>query len=363
MENISTLNKLTWPFQVLGLQCFSLKNFSKKPSGYFCFVTVFWIVWASAFVAFTFEDFKITTSANVNYLSLVIKFSNFTNYSTSIFICVTSTYLNHSKLMEFFRNSERISNLFLYEFNYKINFRRMKKGLIVSYLLYLIFFTTLPYFLTFFEGTEIYTRYVKPTFWLIIGIYIQIIVIRFSFYVRVVNFLLKILADLIRENFSKSQLPKPDVKGKFVEVWKVCPNNYLENRKVVVLRKIYLMIKEMADCINETMGLIIFIRLFMVITNMIRFGYDFLSDIYGSVSSLSSIWCKLLTFSNRHCMIKLSLSTIKTDQVFWLLIYTLTLMTIFQPCQKTSTRVTLRKKSEDRFCLSTILIFYRFLIC
>jgi hypothetical protein len=271
MEHISVLDKLSWPFQFLGLQCFSLKNLKgKNPSVFYRIIGTLWIIWAFLFAGLAYSDFKNTNFDKINYLNLVIKFFNFVNYSASIFICVISTYLNHGKLIEFFRNAEKVSNFCFCEFNYKVNFGLMKKSLITSYIFHVAYFTTLLQFLSFFKGTDIFNQIIKPTFWLIIAIYIQMIVMRFNFYVRVVNFLLKTSSDLIREHFLKVKLQDSNIIEKSVNIWKVSSNFYLEKRKVVVLRKIYLLIKEMSDCINSTMGVIIFLRLFMVTTNMIR---------------------------------------------------------------------------------------------
>lgn len=296
MEYITVLNKFTWPFQFLGLQNVSLNNVNqnsdpKYPSRWFNLVVFFWILWASVFSAFIFYDFKETSGAHMNYLNLVIKFLNFANYSTSIFIAVFSSFKNHSKLVNFFRKAEQISNYFSNEFNYKVNFAKMKKPLAVCYFLYFILFVSLSQFLGYFKQEDAYNKFIKPSFWMIIAIYIQVIVMRFNFYVRVVNFLLESLTDLVKENFLCNH-NKFDGKMEIIEVRKICPNEFIERSKVITIRKIYSLIKDMANIINQTMGLVVFLRIFMIITNMIRYGYDFLSDIYGSVDTLSNIICE-----------------------------------------------------------------------
>lgn len=298
MENIPSLNKFTLVFQIFGLQYFSLKELNGKPAtkypnGFFQVQAVLWIILSFTFFAFTFEDYRATpTDPDANFLNIIIKFLNSTNYSTSISICVIFTFLTHSKLTKFFNIADEISSSFFAEFDFKVNFKQIKLISSLSYLVTLPYVITLSQYLQFFQGVNFYDQFIRPTMWFLIGIHIIIYVLRFNFYVQILNLLLTCLKSLIRENFSRKIFFNSKIKKKSFEVWKICPNDFTENKKIVTMRKIYLLIKEMADIINDTMGFIVFMHLFIIITNVIRFGHEFLSDIYGSVETLSKVFCE-----------------------------------------------------------------------
>lgn len=297
MANISVLDIFTIFLQIFGLQCFSLRNLEKSkgkfPSKFFQVVVMILLTWGLTFGVLTYEQF-MKTGNNENYLNVTIKFINYVNYIGSILVSLAFTSFKHAQLVKFFLDSLKISFLCNYEFNYKVDYRRMRKKFIPPLVAYMVYFVLLAYniFTTSYGKPGIMSDYIFPFLWLTLAIFIQMIVFRFYFYVHIVNFQLEILGELIRENFCQD-LFEPDVGiVKQSLMMKISPNKYQTRRKTVVLKKIYFIINEMADCVNNNMGLIIMMRLLMVITNILRFGYEFLSDISGSVASFSGIWCK-----------------------------------------------------------------------
>jgi hypothetical protein len=119
-------------------------------------------------------------------------------------------------------------------------------------------------------------------FWflLVITIYFQLILKKFNFYVHVINFFLGILPKLIKKNFGNE---------KSISVLKISPLHGLERRKVLVLRKIYFLITEMAEVVNHTMGLVIFTQMVMTVVGMVGFGFEF----YSEQSTVIYIYSKL----------------------------------------------------------------------
>lgn len=296
MNNISVLDIFSKVFQILCLQCFSLKSVNEKtkgkyPSIYYTVYIIFILAGSTVFAFMGYKNFSSTSKAD-NYLNLVIKFLNFANYFGSIFFCLIFTFVKNLKLLRFFQLSTKIANLCSTEFNHDINFKKLRKPLAVPLILYSLLFIVLFFRLAKFSvSSGIFVDVVEPVCWLIIVVFIFAIVFRFYFYVCIVNFHLEVLRVLITENFS-SESEQTVFDRKTMQIMRVYSNMHLKRGKIVVLRKIYMMIKEMASCVNETMGFAILLRLLMIISNMIRFGYDFLRNISESVSTLGNIWCK-----------------------------------------------------------------------
>lgn len=293
MENISVLNKFTLPFQFFGLQTFTLGNVknkksnSKYPSKIFWGFVLFWIVMALIFFVFLFEQFLQKTKANKNYLAVVFNFFSYFNYSLPVLVGAVLTFVHHSKLCDFFQKSEKISNLCSNFFGFEIDYRKMEKGFSVFYVFNVVFFSFLIIHIGF-EGASVFWRITKLILSFIIGVYIQMIIIRFNFYVQVVNFHLKILINLISNLFaSKENWIQDHSKVKIINIR---PRNLLTRQEIVIWREIYLLIKEMSFLINQSMGFIIFLQVVVEIVHMIRIGHEFLRDIHESLSTWSRIW-------------------------------------------------------------------------
>jgi hypothetical protein len=273
MENISTLDKFSWPFQVIGLQCFSLQNINtlnkrKYKHGIFIFFLLIWLIF---FGLLSVYEFNISTSNVSNYLGFVITFMNYINYNTSIGLSFIQTYLKHHKLVKFFQNSAKISSYCETEFHYKTNFSSMKRKLMIWIIIYFTYFSIFCYQkFSVSSRNNIIEDYILPIFWVQVVILINMVVFRFNFYVQIINFHLEDMKTLIQEHFANDF----NISAKFGdEILKIRSNRSIERKKVYVLRKMYLLLKEMGSIVDETMGLIVFLRLFMVSTHFIRFGY------------------------------------------------------------------------------------------
>lgn len=297
MENL-ILDKFFKPFQFIGLQCFSVKNIKKEvnkkyPSIHYNIYLVVLVIWTTSFGVLNYSNYTNLNASQGNYLHVVIKFINFINYALTIYLTLLVSFVRHSTLVKFFTNSSRIVNLCLMEFNYKIDFRKVVKKLGVTMLVLAIFLAKLFYDLVLpSKGNFGTLSHLLTTFWWLIAIFIYMIVLRFNFHVCVINFHLTVLNELIKENFSYSREDVVHNWKSTVKTLKVYPINYVKRMKIIELKKMFMLIKEMSNCVNETMGFIILLRLMMIITNMIRFGYDFLKNI----SEPMDVSCKVLGF-------------------------------------------------------------------
>lgn len=346
MDKVVALEMFTKLFQLCGLQFFSLKSLERKvkrkyPSPFYSIYMLIILAWATIFVFFSFEDNMASSYASENYLSVVIKFLNYMNYIASIYICVVLSFFKNSDLKKFFQHSMKIKDLCLNEFDFEMDFRKVWRKLVVWSLVYAAYFLTLLYrVLSSPSGNTFVSSIVLPISWVLIAVYVQMIAFRFNFYVQVLNFHLKTINKLLRENFLSNSSDYAAKNLKTIKILKVSLNDYLNKNKITTLQKMYLLIKEMAECVNSTMGFAVMLRLFMVITNMIRFGYDSLRDVSGSFGTIDKIWSEL--FSSIKCLFfinHLLFIYFYEAQVFWLLFYTLTMFMIFHQPYRTKSYV------------------------
>jgi hypothetical protein len=286
MESISSLNKFTWAFQLFGLQNFPLSIVSKSkipkyPSKFYKCIVIFWLLWSLTFIGLFFKTFVNAHFENKEDLNRVINILEFiTNYS-SVSIATGYSFFNHRKIVGFFKKGQEILNLCSLELGCKENFGKFKRNFIVMNLI-----CDFAFAVAIADAIRTHVdSYDSAQFWalLVITIYFQFILKKFNFYVHVINFFLGILPKLIKQNFGGSQ------DEKSISVLKVSALHGSERRKVLVLRKVYFLITEMAEVINHTMGLVIFTQMIMTVVSMIGFGFEF----YSKHSTVSHIYSKL----------------------------------------------------------------------
>jgi hypothetical protein len=276
MDKVSHLEVFTKQFQFFGLQCFSLKVFDekvkiRKPSAAFKILTVLWVVWGTVFASLTLRQYLKSSPPSQNYLDVVIKFINHINYTVSNTFSIL-TYFQNSRLQNFFWNSTKITELCWIEFNARTDYKKLRKPLAAAIFGYLVYFSIL--FQDMYPKPDSNLNvYVTQLFWFLIFVFVQMLVFRFFFYVSIVNLHLATMKDL-------------------VPLLKFSPHKFIRRKNIIAMRKMFLIIREMVSCINETMGFIIFLRLFMLITSIIKFDYIFIKDIPKAISSLGGVWRK-----------------------------------------------------------------------
>lgn len=292
MENIASFDVCTKPFEVLGLQCFSLKslkNVGKYPSNnYKLYMIVFY-----AFLSFThgtliFTAYTMHKDTTVeNNLNRMMKHFIYSNFTLLQLACLIMSYFKNFRYVQFFRNVEKISTICSFEFHHKIVYKKLRKSLLTALISYAIFYVGINVY-----TVAIFDYVTRPLMELPMEIislfpflFLHMAVIRIGFYVHIVNFHLKVLRNLITGQFAKefqfydNNFPSSELKVQKTFV----PKNNLK-RKVLTLRKIFMLIKEMANHVEETMGIIVLLMLLMMITSITRNGYKIFMVFTGSIA-------------------------------------------------------------------------------
>jgi hypothetical protein len=261
MEGISKLDKFTLPFQLLGLQNFRLNDYTsssetRRFSYFYCFPIVFWIAYGVLIAFGVFGSEFFVSEDEKNFINTVIIDILCLNYVTVIFFAVGFTCWDHSKLEEFFAKFRKVSKLC--DDNLKIN--SLARKLVVPY--GIVSLVTLKDIFVIVENFEGPNKAYQLT---IVVIYARFMLLRFNFYVQVVNFLLETLI----EKIGKSDGKDDTMVQKVLEIRSQNSNNY---KNCDELREVYKVIKAMEKIVNDTMGLLITIQIIVVSLEMINFG-------------------------------------------------------------------------------------------
>jgi hypothetical protein len=285
MENISTLNRLTWPFQLMGLQNLQLNilgkpSTSKYPSTFYFIVISFWVVLNTTFIASfagLFVKAHLENQGNLKRLMLVL-----TYYSefVLIYIALSQTFFKHQKTVDFYRKSQEIVRLFYTEFAWVVEFSKFKRRVMIVNLVTCVCFVG---FVTqeYFEDVKNHDSFQIVLLYLV-KVNCEFMLLKFYFSVYLVKFFLESLNLVIKKDLVKFN---PNSRVKFLKIF---PINDSERRKILMIRKIYIIITKIADIVDETMGMIVFAQLIVFVLDMIEFGYAF----YSTAQSVAYIYCK-----------------------------------------------------------------------
>jgi hypothetical protein len=270
MSNIYDLNFFTLIFQLFGLQNFSLKtamksSTSKFPSVFYFLIIILWICYASFFLHSWYDDMLDFLNSTNNFLNRVIIIVGFTNYFNVIFIGVFYTIWDNSKLVDFHRKFQRTLNLCFSELHRRAKLRGIKKSLIFTFVFFGWSCSIYVYEICFIYKLD------NTTFLLIAKIYTLVVILRFNVYVQLINYRLEVLCQLIQDNL-ESEL---NVKFQCVSILRSDRHNLIERRKIVAMRKIYKLIKEMAKIVDQTMAFMVSIQIITTALEMVNFVYIF----------------------------------------------------------------------------------------
>lgn len=274
METISNLDGCMKIFQVLGLQCFSLKHLRDKRVAKLIYYRIYIICIALVLTATFWGYLEFTKSQQVQFEALaensmivVTKILQSAIQWAAGYSCLILSFLRGHKMLEFFSNSEKISMLCHREFNYNIcygdmkkHLRRMITGLTLIFLSYL--------------SLQLALNYQKPNVELLVDyvllklpfIFIRIVYVRFYFYVYIVNAHLKVLQTLIAQIVSNASISE---RSNVIQV-RLQINT---RKKFLTCGKIYILIEEMASCINDQFGVPMVLLILLPIFVFIRLGY------------------------------------------------------------------------------------------
>lgn len=263
MGSIEVLENCTKVFQVMGLQCFSLNSFNieRKSESVSAFKKIYVIgifalclVMIGCWIQMSFDHNNLLNSVlNVTMALLLILL-----FSTSLFV----SYWKHLVFVDFFRNSQTISALTKLEFNSDINFDKLNR--VMNKMMWKFIFNILSlkliYVILIYYNENYYLNLVLIS--LFPSLIMKMAVLRFGFYVCIINFHLKSLKKIMCQQFSNSK-PQKFKKNQIIRM----------KSKILKLRKIYSLIETMAKNVNDSLGLTIFFFLCLSISAVVRYGY------------------------------------------------------------------------------------------
>lgn len=177
-------------------------------------------------------------------------------------------------MVDFFLKSKQISKLFLDEFEFKIDFRKTRKKFLLFILIDLIYLACLIYlFLVRIASLDDLAKAFSFIFWVSKVIFINFAIFRFHFYVSIVAFHLKEIEHLMQ-------------KASMIEKSRKVSRKNSDAKKVLVIRKVYLLIKEMAEIVNNTMSFLVLLRLLIFVSNVILVGFMVLRNLRNAITNL-----------------------------------------------------------------------------
>lgn len=278
MERLSALSNCFKIFEIVGLQFFTLNSGDKLTTGQqsTCFkllIAAAWMLILPGLVVnllTSFIDPKVEKSTISVMVEIVIDIS----MTIAVLLTPVLSVLKNSQLEKFFLNVQKISEICALELYFNVNYQNLKRSLkkfVMAFVSFYVFFI-FTMIVDFKSSQTIFDLFMS-----IIGVitifYVHLIVLRFNFYAQLVNFLLNILKLLVVENLSKEN-------GKTLQVITVT-KNIDELQKIIILRKIYILIREMAQILSEVMGLPILFELTVATTSLTSHLFKFALIIVG----------------------------------------------------------------------------------
>lgn len=284
MDNISRLNNCSSIFQVLGLQCFSLKFVDDKKEAkypsirftiYLAFISIAITVINCVYFHIVNTEHVFAESIEENNLVYVTKISLAILQVAVGTVTLLSTYFKNYRLKQFFTNSEKIVKIYLRDLSYKVSYAKLN-----AHFKLMIFISVVLFSIWIMIGISMFRKSrIEDSLGFLIFIlpllFHLMMHVRFYFYVMIVNFHVKILKIWILRNFENDR-----VGHDFIVSWKVLPQR--SSREVLAWKKIYILLKEMAGDVNDSMGLTSLGLISIIIINITRFGYQLYMITVGS---------------------------------------------------------------------------------
>lgn len=273
MDSISSLNNCSRIYQVLGLQCFSLNIVDEKKEKKYPSIgrTIYLLVITIIITYINWAYFESINSKTVyaetiqeNNLVYVIKVSLAILQVAVGIVTLLSSYFKHSRLQEFFMNSEKISDIYLRELSYRVDYKKFKTHLeIVTVVCVVLFAIYIIIGISLFRNVPL-GEFIFGLLFILPLLFHLMMHVRFYFYVATVNFHVKILRSLILRCLE----PTLD----FVGLRKVITQR--NSREVVAWKKVYVLLKDMANDVNDSQGFTVLCLISIIIINITRFGYQ-----------------------------------------------------------------------------------------
>lgn len=278
------------PFQVFGLQYFSVKtlsteNESTMPSlAYTIYFFLAFIVLTgqmAIFGYFAMSDVDETLSAKtvVNYF---VQHSMYIGLFIIIWVSLIQAYASTPLTKKFFLNSVQISKMCAKDFDFLVDHEQIRRKVLKLFLLFIVFFFTFQCLMCWYEiGFEQSSVFVRTFSSILPLVFLNVAGFKFIFLVKSINFYLEAVADItlkvlkpfmtIGENFDF-----------FMVVKTKKPSSEL-SKKIKNLRQIYNVINENAEIANRSMGATVLTVFTVMVTVITASGYRIFLAIVGKL--------------------------------------------------------------------------------
>ena len=275
-------------FEVLGLQCFSLKhlkpeNVDKRPN---ILRTIYMFLLFCSLCAFTVgyvsHDRALTLQKKEPkyFLVFIIKNSMSVGLILVVFTSFVESYRSTKNIKKIFLNAKEITKACFNKFNVVVDFKKSKKGSWKRVLKGIIFLVILQFFVIISNVLFSRDGSFVVLFQLFPSTYLLMIVFKYVFYVGMVNNQLEELKELLVNTF-KQQESEIIENGKSITVLSTMDPLC----KLRACWRIYNIIYENGLLINESQGLTVLMCLGSLIVALSISGYQLFVIIVGGMLS------------------------------------------------------------------------------
>lgn len=287
MDSISILNNSTKLFQFCGLQCFSLNSLNEQKSRkYPPSNRVIILILSFTIIGISYGSFFYTTDATRTELESAAKNNliDITRLALEILqllafaLSLTLSFFKNRHFVIFFKDAKEISNIFSSDLNYKISYSKLKKHLwliLVISLSPLLSFFTFNLFKYFQNSSDDNIQPQRLVYFLPL-IFHRLLFARFYYFVAILNHHLEALVVVVSR-----KIPIDAVRRDFVEIPTLKDFERKNFREIRAFTRVYLLIKEMARQVNDSMGFILLVLILMFVIESTRFGYQTFMYIFG----------------------------------------------------------------------------------
>lgn len=303
MDSISILNNSTKLFQFCGLQCFSLNSLDEQKSRkYPPPERIIFIILSFTIIGLSYWNFFYTTDATHTELESAAKNNliAITRIALEIFqvsafvLSLTLSFFKNRHLVMFFQNAKEISDIFSSDLNYKISYGKLRKHLwlvlVISLLPLLSNFSFVLF--NYFRGSS--DTNIELLVYFIPLIFHRLLFARFYFFVAILNHHLEALVVLISR-----KIPIDALTRDFIEIPTLKDFERKNFREIRAFTRVYLLMKEMARQVNDSMAFILLVLILMFVIESTRFGYQTFMYIFGfklNIKSEMELDVKIINF-------------------------------------------------------------------
>lgn len=267
-------------FELTGLQYFTLNDISKiQPQLsllrylYFVIIFVFIFCFSSLYLLLDYKDMlksfmeqKMTTFVVQNFMKFGI---------ISVIISSTAqSFLNTEKIKCFFKNTSAVIDIMYNDFKTLTHFKSLQMVLRLLILGIVILFCFLHTFL-FLKTSEDRRWLLISTIFHVVLLFVT--VLKFTFYVLIINYQLEMLQEVINNLFknqsANSLSASRSCAASITSASKKMHFPCIVSNKLISAKKIYNLLFENANIINDCMGLIILNLLVVLVISITASGY------------------------------------------------------------------------------------------